>query len=91
MVVDLVLVSEEYVLVIFDVGLLWMDGFEVLVCLCGCGKILLVLMLIVCGEVKDWVYGFNFGVDDYLVKFFELFELEVWVKVLLCCSVFGGE
>jgi len=42
-----------------------------------------VLMLTALGMLKDKVQGFNSGVDDYLVKPFELEELKVRVKALL--------
>lgn len=88
---DLALSSEDYALVILDVGLPRMDGFEVLARLRGRGKTTPVLMLTARGEVKDRVHGLNLGADDYLAKPFELSELEARVKALLRRSVLGGE
>lgn len=42
-----------------------------------------ILMLTALGMLQDKVQGFNSGVDDYLVKPFELEELKVRVKALL--------
>jgi two-component system response regulator TctD len=85
---DLALSSEEYAVVILDVGLPRMDGFEVLARLRARGKNLPVMMLTARSDVKDRVHGLNLGADDYLAKPFELSEL---VKALLRRSVLGGE
>ncbi|OGI00396.1 MAG: DNA-binding response regulator [Candidatus Melainabacteria bacterium GWF2_37_15] len=42
-----------------------------------------ILMLTALGMLQDKVQGFNAGVDDYLVKPFELEELKVRVRALL--------
>jgi len=42
-----------------------------------------ILMLTALGMLQDKVQGFNSGVDDYLIKPFELDELKVRVKALL--------
>lgn len=39
------------------------------------------------GDVIDKVVGFEIGVDDYVMKFFDLCELLVCIKVVLCCLV----
>lgn len=44
---------------------------------------MLVIMLIVCGEDDDKIFGFEFGVDDYVVKFVSFKEIVVCVKVIL--------
>lgn len=85
-VVDLLFIMQDYVFVIFDIGLLCMDGLEVLCCLCVCKNLLFVMILIVYGVVEECVCGLNFGVDDYFVKLFDLIEVEVCVWVFICCS-----
>lgn len=45
----------------------------------------LILMLIVKDEEFDKVLGFEFGVDDYMIKLFSLREVNVRVKVILRC------
>lgn len=42
-----------------------------------------ILMLTALSQVNDKVKGFNIGVDDYLVKPFEMEELQVRVRALL--------
>lgn len=90
---DLALSSEEYAVLILDVGLPRMDGFEVLARLRARGKNLpvLMLMLMARSDVADRVHGLNLGADDYLAKPFELTELEARVKALLRRSLLGGE
>ena len=39
-----------------------------------------ILMLTAMGQLEDKVRGFDIGVDDYLVKPFEMDELKVWWK-----------
>jgi two-component system response regulator TctD len=81
--VDAALGTEQYTMVILDIGLPGMDGFEVLAHLRGGGKNLPVLMLTARSDVKDRVHGLNAGADDYLAKPFELTELEARVRALL--------
>lgn len=88
---DLALSSEDFTLVVLDVGLPRLDGFEVLARLRERGNRVPVLMLTARAEVKDRVQGLNLGADDYLAKPFELTELEARVKALLRRSVLGGE
>ena len=42
-----------------------------------------ILMLTAMGQLEDKVKGFDIGVDDYLVKPFEMEELKVRVRALL--------
>lgn len=88
---DLALRSEDYALVILDVGLPRMDGFEVLRQLRERRQTLAVLILTARSEVGDRVRGLNLGADDYLAKPFELSELEARVNALLRRSLMGGE
>lgn len=41
-------------------------------------------MIIVCDFVIDCVFGLDYGVDDYIVKFFVIEELFVCFCLLLC-------
>lgn len=52
-----------------------------------CYDYIFVLFFIVKDILDECVRGLDVGVDDYLVKFFELWELLVRVWVLLCCCV----
>lgn len=80
---DAALASGEFDLVILDVNLPQMDGFEVLKRLRGRKSRTPVLILTVREAVEDLVKGLDLGADDYLTKPFELAELEARVRALL--------
>jgi len=69
-------------LMILDIMLPKMDGFEVLAQLQSTGSIP-TLILSARGEEMDKVVGFNVGADDYLVKPFRLSELLLRVRAIL--------
>lgn len=79
---DLALV-HDHDLVILDVMLPKMDGFEVLEALRAAGRPCKVLMLTARDSVKDRVRGLDGGADDYLVKPFAFAELLARVRALL--------
>jgi len=64
-----------YDLVVLDVGLPGIDGFEVLRRLRSESRNMPVLMLTARDAVEDRVHGLQLGADDYLVKPFALTEL----------------
>ena len=72
-------------LIILDVMMPEVDGFTVAqrIRLNKVTKDVPILMLTALGMLHDKVQGFNSGVDDYLVKPFELDELKVRVRALL--------
>lgn len=70
-------------LVILDLMLPGIDGFEVCRRLRSAGDDIAVLMLTARDAVEDRVAGFDTGADDYLVKPFALEELLARVKALL--------
>lgn len=70
-------------LVILDLMLPGLDGFEVCRRLRSAGDELAVLMLTARDAVEDRVAGFDTGADDYLLKPFALEELLARVKALL--------
>ncbi len=80
---DHALATQPYDLVILDLSLPGMDGLEVLKRLRARGGDLPVLILTARGSTDERVIGLNLGADDYLVKPFELSELEARVKALL--------
>lgn len=80
---DLYLASNEYELVILDMGLPDMDGTEVLRRLRQRGNKVPVLVLTARDKVEDRVQGLDFGADDYLAKPFDLPELEARIRALL--------
>jgi len=67
--------SHSYGLIILDVGLPELDGFELLSRLREHDRSTPVLYLSARGEVQDRVRGLNLGADDYLPKPFAFAEL----------------
>ncbi|PVZ85550.1 transcriptional regulator TctD [Serratia sp. S1B] len=84
---DHLLLNEKYALVVLDVALPRLDGFQLLARLRKRGQALPVLLLTARTEVTDRVKGLNLGADDYLTKPFELDELEARIRALLRRSV----
>jgi two-component system response regulator TctD len=80
---DQLLSYEPYALVILDIGLPRMDGFEVLKRLRRRGNRVPVLVLTAQTGIDARVHGLDLGADDYLGKPFELAELEARVRALL--------
>src|SRR5205807_1027724 len=69
-------------LIVLDVGLPHLDGFEVLRRLRARHVTSRVLVLTARGEVKDRVTGLHLGADDYLGKPFAMQELVARVRAL---------
>lgn len=76
------LTQDEYDLVILDIGLAGIDGFETLRRIRAQGCSTPVLMLTARDAVDDRVRGLENGADDYLVKPFALAELIARIRVL---------
>lgn len=72
-------------LVVLDVMMPDVDGFTVAqrIRKNDATKNIPILMLTALSQINDKVNGFNIGVDDYLVKPFEMEELQVRVRALL--------
>jgi DNA-binding response OmpR family regulator len=78
------LVGEaNFDLVILDLGLPKIDGWEVLIHIRNQKPSLPVLILTGRAEVEDRVKGLDLGADDYLAKPFSLSELSARVRALL--------
>ena len=69
-------------LIVLDVGLPGIDGFEVLRRMRSNGVSSRVLMLTARGELNDRVTGLQLGADDYLAKPFAMQELLARVRAL---------
>lgn len=80
---DLALSTREFDLVLLDLGLPRMDGFEVLRRLRQRRSKVLVIILTARDAPGDRVKGLDLGADDYLVKPFQLAELEARVRALI--------
>jgi len=87
---DQVLATQDYELVILDLGLPGLDGFEVLKRLRRRGATVPVLVLTARDALADRVKGLDLGADDYLTKPFDLPELEARVRALIRRGQSGG-
>jgi DNA-binding response OmpR family regulator len=74
--------SDNFELIVLDIGLPRLDGFDVLRRLRACKISSRVLMLTARGEVNDRVAGLELGADDYLAKPFAMQELLARVRAL---------
>ncbi|MEG1680835.1 MAG: heavy metal response regulator transcription factor [Stenotrophomonas sp.] len=75
--------SGDYQLLILDVMLPGMDGWNLLARLRDAGNPLPVLFLTARSSIPDRVQGLELGADDYLVKPFAFVELLARVRTLL--------
>jgi len=80
---DMLLAREDYDLVVLDIGLPDIDGFEVLRRLRLRRSTTNVLVLTARDAVEDRVHGLDLGADDYLTKPFSVTEFEARVRALL--------
>lgn len=79
---DTALMTSSYDLLILDLGLPKLPGLEVLKRLRSRNSQLPVLILTALDGTGDRVKGLDLGADDYMVKPFELPELEARVRAL---------
>jgi two-component system response regulator TctD len=80
---DDILQYQEYELVVLDIGLPNMDGFEILRALRKRGSKTPVLMLTARSEIEDRVGALDVGADDYLSKPFDFREFDARCRALL--------
>src|SRR5436305_974397 len=80
---DQFLCGTLYELVVLDIGLPDIDGFEVLRRLRSRRARPNVLVLTARDTVEDRVHGLDLGADDYLTKPFAIAEFEARVRALL--------
>lgn len=79
----LALETEEYALIVLDLGLPKLSGSDLLKWLRGSASKVPVLILTARDTVADRVAGLNEGADDYLIKPFDLDELIARLNALL--------
>ena len=72
-----------YTLVILDVNLPSMNGFDVCTAIRKTGSMVPILMVSSQGSLDDRVSGLEFGADDYVVKPFSLKEMVARIKALV--------
>ncbi len=75
--------TDDYDLVVLDVMLPGLDGWQVLQRIRQRGKHMPVLFLTARDQIEDRVKGLELGADDYLVKPFAFSELLARVRTLL--------
>ena len=75
--------SNSFQLVISDIILPKLDGFELCKEIRKVNERIPILMLTALGSAEDKLEGFDAGADDYMVKPFDFRELNARVKVLL--------
>jgi two-component system OmpR family response regulator len=80
---DRALRAASYDLVVLDIGLPDIDGFEVLRRLRLRHAAVNVLVLTARDAIEDRVHGLDLGADDYLTKPFSVTEFEARVRALL--------
>ena len=73
----------DYDLIVLDVMLPKLDGWEVIQRLRQAGKTMPVIMLTARDKVDDRIKGLNCGADDYMVKPFEMDELIARIRAAL--------
>jgi two-component system OmpR family response regulator len=79
---DAALSTQEFDLLILDLGLPRLHGFEVIKKMRGRGTATPVLILTAADSVEQRVKGLDLGADDYMAKPFSLQELEARVRAL---------
>ena len=75
--------TNNYDLVLLDVMMPEMDGFEVLQAIRQAGHVTPIILLTAKDEIKDKVSGLNLGANDYVTKPFEFEELLARIRVNL--------
>jgi DNA-binding response OmpR family regulator len=80
---DSALQSREVAVIVLDIGIPGIDGFEVVRRLRARGSSLPVLLLTARDAIQDRVHGLELGADDYLVKPFATPELVARLKALV--------
>ena len=80
---DAALAADLYDILLLDLGLPGREGLAVLKALRGRGSTLPVVILTARDAVDDRVAGLDAGADDYVVKPFDLKELEARLRAVL--------
>ena len=83
--------QEEADILVLDINLPRLDGFKILSSLRKSGSNVPVLLLTARGDLQDRVKGLNSGADDYLVKPFDMEELEARLRALARRKPLSGQ
>ncbi|MGV3582040.1 MAG: response regulator [Methylophilus sp.] len=87
---DQILSYQNFDLILLDLGLPKLSGFEILKRLRARKSLTPVLILTANDHISDRVKGLDLGADDYLSKPFELAELEARIRALIRRGQTGG-
>jgi len=75
--------ANDYDLIILDINLPGMNGFEVCKAIRNSNQQIPIIMLTAMNTTEDKIEGFDTGTDDYMIKPFEFKELLVRIRALL--------
>src|SRR5215217_2127555 len=75
--------SHQYNLVVLDINLPGMNGYELCKIIRSSNSEVPVIMLTALSSLNDKIEGYDAGADDYVIKPFEFKELLMKIKVLL--------
>jgi DNA-binding response OmpR family regulator len=74
--------ADQFQMVLLDLGLPSTDGLELLAAVRRSGNDVPILVITARGKIDSRVAGLDRGADDYLIKPFELAELEARIRAL---------
>jgi len=75
--------SNNYDLLILDINLPGMNGYELCKAIRNTNQHIPIIMLTAMNTTEDKIEGFDNGTDDYIIKPFEFKELLVRIRALL--------
>jgi two-component system copper resistance phosphate regulon response regulator CusR len=75
--------SNDYDLLILDINLPGMNGYELCKVIRNTNQHIPIIMLTAMNTTEDKIEGFDTGTDDYIIKPFEFKELLVRIRALL--------
>lgn len=75
--------SEKFDLVILDINLPEMNGYELCKAIRQRNQHMAIIMLTAMSSIENKIEGYDAGADDYIIKPFEFRELLLKIKVLL--------
>lgn len=84
-------VSKKYDLILLDVNLPHLSGYDVCKAIRANDDSVPIILLTAMQSIENKISGFDVGADDYLIKPFDFRELLARIKVLLKRKKQGGE
>jgi two-component system copper resistance phosphate regulon response regulator CusR len=75
--------DHAFDLVILDINLPGMNGYELCKAIRSVNKDIPIIMLTALSTIEDKIEGYDAGADDYIIKPFEFRELTMKIRVLL--------